>query len=144
MRRFLKVIGLQALGLGALVQHRLPARPRFVVPLFGAAWHDAAVYIQIMCAVYFVQSTMHPVHPTLQILQRQARQAAVGDAAPRRRRSGDPRRGAMRARAPRRRSSLYAGAQAGAHLILLVIQLHAMREAGRLTPPAAPPPPDPA
>ena len=133
MRRFLKVIGLQALASVLWCSIVFLLAPRFVVPLFGAAWHDAVVYIQIMCAVYFVQSTMHPVHPTLQILQRQARQAAwetlrlvavvaaiVGAA-----NAGASATAAL---------ILYACAQAGSYLILLAIQLHSMREAGRLTP----------
>ena len=143
MRRFLKVIGLQALASALWCSIVFLLAPRFVVPLFGAAWHDATVYIQIMCAVYFVQSTMHPVHPTLQILQRQARQAAwetlrlvavvaaiLGAA-----NAGASATAALSSM-PARRPAAY--------LILLAIQLHSMREAGRLSAGAAtaPSPPD--
>ena len=123
--RFVRVLGVQfalALGWCAVVFFMAPI---VVVPLFGPSWAPAVPCIQIMCFVYLFQATMHPLYPTLQLLERQGtlaiwevlRLAAV---------SGVILFAARGNYSVEWGLGLYAAAQALAQIALLVIQLRAI------------------
>ena len=104
------------------------AVPNFVVWLFGAAWGDAVVYIQTMCFIYLFQATMHPVYPTLQLLERQGT-AAVFEVVRLIAVSAVIISTASLQTAPPTALAWYAVTQAGFQILLFLLQLTAINAA---------------
>jgi O-antigen/teichoic acid export membrane protein len=121
--RFLKIVGVQFVLSTLWCGFVASVIPLIVAPVFGADWVGAVPFIQTICVAYVFQATMHPVSPTLQLMERQGALAAweivravaiIGGVA----------WAAQTGRDPLFAVALYAGIQAGMQILLFFGQIY--------------------